>query len=62
MASWERVNGEWSWGSLAKRTKSERENKGIWNWVSGEGKGFEPQRRYEAKGTQIKIYENLFNL
>ena len=48
-------------GSLAKRTKRERGKKGIWNWVSGEGKGFEPQRRYDAKGTQRKIYENLFN-
>ena len=32
------TNGE---GNLAKRTKRER---GICNWVSGEGKGFEPQR------------------
>ena len=27
MASWEWVNGEWSWGSLAKRTKRERGKK-----------------------------------
>ena len=27
MASWEWVNGECSWGSLAKRTKSERGKK-----------------------------------
>ena len=52
------TNGEWN---LAKRTKSEIGKKGIWNWVSGEGKGFEPQRRYDAKGTQRKICENLFN-
>ena len=53
------TNGGWN---LAKRTKRERRKKGIWNWVSGEGKGFEPQRRYDTKGTQRKICENLFNL
>ena len=40
VASWEWVNGECSWGSLAKRTKSERGKKGIWDWVSSEGEGF----------------------
>ena len=31
------TNGEWS---LAKRTKSERGKKVIWDWVSAEGEGF----------------------
>ena len=51
-------NGEWS---LPKRTKRERGNKGIWNWVSREGKGFEPQRHYDPKGTQRKP-ENIYQI
>ena len=39
-----------------QREKEEKRNR-----VSGEVKGFEPQRRYDTKGTQRKICENLSN-
>ena len=45
VASWEWVNGEWSWGSLAKRTKRERGKKEFGIGLVVRGKGFEPQRR-----------------
>ena len=63
MTSGEWVDGEWSWGVWLREQREKEKIKefGIWNWVSGEGKGFEPQRRYDAKGTQRKICENLFN-
>ena len=46
------TNSEWG---LAKRTKRERGKKELGIGLVVRGKGFEPQRRYDAKGTQRKI-------
>ena len=67
MASWEWVNGEWSWGSLAKRTKRERGKKelGIGLVVRGQRvlnhKGAKTQKRHKEKSVKIwLIREHIF--
>ena len=58
MASWEWVNGEWSCGSLAKRTKRERGKKefGIGLVVRVlNHKGAKTQKGHKEKS--VKIYQ-----